>query len=117
MSFDGTIDYFANGIFNHPTMAESYKVAAFDGLNRLCAADEDEQKCLEPQQTCQAPQQSDDNQHEDECAFEALAQEALAIKAIAEEAVAVEPVAHGPVADETTAHNTIPHEAVADDRR
>ncbi|QEG23363.1 Si-specific NAD(P)(+) transhydrogenase [Mariniblastus fucicola] len=37
MAFDGTIDYLANAIFNHPTMAESYKVAAFDGLNRLCA--------------------------------------------------------------------------------
>ena len=45
MSFGGTIDYFANAIFNHPTMAESYKVAAFDGLNRLCA---DEEDCLEP---------------------------------------------------------------------
>jgi NAD(P) transhydrogenase len=41
MAFDGTIDYLADAIFNHPTMAESYKVAAFDGLNRLCA-DEDE---------------------------------------------------------------------------
>ncbi len=40
MSFDGGIDYFCKTVFNYPTMAESYKVAAFDGLNRLCADDE-----------------------------------------------------------------------------
>jgi len=36
MSFDGTIDYLSDAVFNHPTIAESYKVAAFDGLNRIC---------------------------------------------------------------------------------
>lgn len=36
MAFEGTIEYFTESVFNHPTMAESYKVAAFDGLNRLC---------------------------------------------------------------------------------
>jgi len=35
MAFQGTIDYFCNNVFNHPTIAEGYKVAAFDGLNRL----------------------------------------------------------------------------------
>jgi NAD(P) transhydrogenase len=35
MSFDGTIDYFRDTVFNYPTMAECYKVAAFDGLNKL----------------------------------------------------------------------------------
>jgi hypothetical protein len=25
-------------VFNYPTLAEAYKVAAFDGLNRLAAA-------------------------------------------------------------------------------
>ncbi len=35
MAFDGTIDYFRDTVFNYPTMAECYKVAAFDGLNRL----------------------------------------------------------------------------------
>ncbi len=34
MSFGGTIDYFCNTVFNYPTMAECYKVAAFDGRNR-----------------------------------------------------------------------------------
>ena len=36
MAFDGTIDYFHDMVFNYPTMAECYKVAAFDGTNRLC---------------------------------------------------------------------------------
>jgi NAD(P) transhydrogenase len=35
LSFEGTIDYFVNTVFNYPTLAECYKVAAFDGINRL----------------------------------------------------------------------------------
>jgi NAD(P) transhydrogenase len=35
MAFDGTIEYFRDTVFNYPTMAECYKVAAFDGLNKL----------------------------------------------------------------------------------
>ncbi len=35
MAFEGTIDYFRDTVFNYPTMAECYKVAAFDGLNKL----------------------------------------------------------------------------------
>jgi NAD(P) transhydrogenase len=35
MSFGGTIEYFRDTVFNYPTMAECYKVAAFDGLNKL----------------------------------------------------------------------------------
>ncbi|MBI3463191.1 MAG: Si-specific NAD(P)(+) transhydrogenase [Planctomycetes bacterium] len=35
MSLGGTIDYFRDTVFNYPTMAECYKVAAFDGLNKL----------------------------------------------------------------------------------
>ena len=30
-----TLDYFANSTFNYPTMAEAYRVAALNGLNRL----------------------------------------------------------------------------------
>lgn len=37
MNLGGTIDYFCNTVFNYPTMAECYRVAAFNGLNRLCA--------------------------------------------------------------------------------
>ncbi len=35
MAFNGTIDYFVNTVFNYPTLAECYKTAAFDGVNRL----------------------------------------------------------------------------------
>ena len=31
----GTITYFINTVFNYPTLAECYKTAAFNGLNRL----------------------------------------------------------------------------------
>jgi len=35
IAFGGTIDYFRDTVFNYPTMAEAYKVAGLDGLNRL----------------------------------------------------------------------------------
>ena len=35
MAFKGTVDYFINNVFNYPTLAECYKTAAFDGINRL----------------------------------------------------------------------------------
>jgi NAD(P) transhydrogenase len=31
----GTIEYFADAVFNYPTLAECYKAAAFNGLNKL----------------------------------------------------------------------------------
>ena len=37
MAFGGRIDYFVNTVFNYPTLAECYKTAAFDGINRLGA--------------------------------------------------------------------------------
>jgi NAD(P) transhydrogenase len=35
MAFGGTIDYLINTVFNYPTLAECYKTAAFDGVNKL----------------------------------------------------------------------------------
>lgn len=35
MELGGTLNYFRDAVFNYPTMAECYKVAAFDGLNKL----------------------------------------------------------------------------------
>jgi NAD(P) transhydrogenase len=35
IAFDGTIEYFRDTTFNYPTLAEAYKVAGLDGLNRL----------------------------------------------------------------------------------
>jgi NAD(P) transhydrogenase len=35
LSLNGTIEYFVDTVFNYPTMAECYKAAAFNGLNKL----------------------------------------------------------------------------------
>lgn len=35
LSLGGKIDYFVDTVFNYPTLAECYKTAAFDGINRL----------------------------------------------------------------------------------
>lgn len=35
MAFKGTVDYFINSVFNYPTLAECYKVAALNGSNKL----------------------------------------------------------------------------------
>ncbi len=40
MAFGGTVEYFRDAVFNYPTMTECYKVAAFDGLNKLLPEDE-----------------------------------------------------------------------------
>jgi NAD(P) transhydrogenase len=34
-AFKGTVEYFADAVFNYPTLAECYKAAAFNGLNKL----------------------------------------------------------------------------------
>jgi len=35
MILGGTVDYFVDTVFNYPTLAECYKAAAFNGLNKL----------------------------------------------------------------------------------
>jgi NAD(P) transhydrogenase len=35
ISLGATIEYFRDAVFNYPTLAEAYKVAALDGLNKL----------------------------------------------------------------------------------
>lgn len=35
MALSGTVDYFINNVFNFPTLAEAYKVAALNGYNKL----------------------------------------------------------------------------------
>ncbi len=35
LSLGGTIEYFRDTVFNYPTLAEAFKVAALDGLNKL----------------------------------------------------------------------------------
>ena len=39
MGLGGTIDYLVDTVFNYPTLAESYKVAALDARNRLMAVE------------------------------------------------------------------------------
>ena len=35
LAHQGPVDYFVDTVFNYPTLAECYKTAAFDGINRL----------------------------------------------------------------------------------
>jgi NAD(P) transhydrogenase len=35
LSLGGSLEYFRDTVFNYPTLAEAYKVAALDGLNKL----------------------------------------------------------------------------------
>jgi NAD(P) transhydrogenase len=35
LTMGGTLEYFRDTVFNYPTLAEAYKVAALDGLNKL----------------------------------------------------------------------------------
>ena len=35
LAFGGTLDYFVNAVFNYPTLAECYKVAALDCYNKI----------------------------------------------------------------------------------
>ena len=39
MGLGGTVDYLVDAVFNYPTLAESYKVAALDARNRLIAVE------------------------------------------------------------------------------
>ena len=35
LHFDGTLDYFIQATFNYPTLGDTFKYAAYDGLQRL----------------------------------------------------------------------------------
>ena len=37
MGCGGTVDYLVDAVFNYPTLAESYKVAALDAVNKMRA--------------------------------------------------------------------------------
>ena len=37
LALGGKVDYFIDTVFNYPTLAQCYKNAAFDGLNRLAS--------------------------------------------------------------------------------
>jgi NAD(P) transhydrogenase len=40
MALNGKVDYLVDAVFNYPTLAEAYKVAALDAANRLAALEE-----------------------------------------------------------------------------
>lgn len=42
LNLNGTLDFFIENIFNYPTLAEAYKVAALDAWNRMPVVEEDE---------------------------------------------------------------------------
>ncbi len=52
IAFKGTVDYFINSVFNYPTLAECYKVAALNGSNKLRSSAASQQLRLSP--TCPA---------------------------------------------------------------
>lgn len=37
LAHEGAVDFFVDTVFNYPTLAECYKTAAFDGVNRLAS--------------------------------------------------------------------------------
>ncbi len=39
MGLGGTVDYLVDSVFNYPTLAESYKVAALDAMNKMRSID------------------------------------------------------------------------------
>lgn len=45
LSFDGSIDYFVDSVFNYPTLAECYKVAALAGMNRMAQWRREDTEC------------------------------------------------------------------------
>jgi NAD(P) transhydrogenase len=41
LHFGGTLEYFVDNVFNYPTLAECYKVAALAAMNRLSQQEEE----------------------------------------------------------------------------
>jgi len=37
MALGGTVEFFETNVFNYPTLAEAYKIAAYNGINKLAA--------------------------------------------------------------------------------
>ena len=37
LSYEGSVEYFRDAVFNYPTMAEAYKTASLNGLNKVPA--------------------------------------------------------------------------------
>src|SRR5205807_8258060 len=61
IAFQGTVDYFINSVFNYPTLAECYKVAALNGSNKLRPGAASRPVRLA---TCDAPARSEEHTSE-----------------------------------------------------
>ncbi|MEM7330005.1 MAG: Si-specific NAD(P)(+) transhydrogenase [Pseudomonadota bacterium] len=48
MVLDGTLSYFIDNVFNYPTLAEAYKIAALDAWNRITLHDDKSDTDTEP---------------------------------------------------------------------
>lgn len=48
MVLDGTLSYFIDNVFNYPTLAEAYKIAALDAWNRIALQDARSSDLTEP---------------------------------------------------------------------
>jgi NAD(P) transhydrogenase len=47
MGLGGTVDYFVDSVFNYPTLAEAYKIAALNAANKLRAISSEPRDCVE----------------------------------------------------------------------
>ncbi len=56
LNLRGGIDYFVNSIFNYPTLAEAYKIAALDAWNRMCVSSEAEREQADTEDVSQEDQ-------------------------------------------------------------
>jgi NAD(P) transhydrogenase len=55
MAFNGSISYFIDTVFNYPTLAEAYKIAALNGLKRLGAQGQNDRRESAPKSTASIP--------------------------------------------------------------
>lgn len=55
MAFDGSISYFVDTVFNYPTLAEAYKIAALNGLKRVGAHNRSREEFQAPQAMDEPP--------------------------------------------------------------
>ncbi len=60
MSFDGDVRYFIHHVMNYPTLSEAYRIAAFNGVNRVYKAGVKYKNILENKENNDQPQEEAD---------------------------------------------------------
>ena len=66
MRLGGTLEYFRDTVFNYPTMAECFKVAALDGLNKLGAYGDQQANEVHEAQAEEGHHEESPEQHSEE---------------------------------------------------